>query len=242
MANFIVGLAKSFRQDSRLLVTFLIGATALFGMAKLASEVFEGDTFAIDKAIMRALRTARDTSELIGPSWIKPAMIDMTALGGGPVLTLVTVLATGSLVAMRRYSTAGFVVLSVSCGAVLSFMIKAIFVRPRPEIVPHLVEATSTSFPSGHAMNSAIVYLTLAVLLARSEANRQIQFYLIGAANFLTLLVGTTRVFLGVHWPTDVLAGWVIGAAWAALCSLAAKWLQYHQAIEQPSSLHSRKS
>ncbi|MHB1330324.1 MAG: phosphatase PAP2 family protein [Gemmatimonadales bacterium] len=242
MANFIVRLAKSFRQDSRLLVTFLIGATALFGMAKLASEVFEGDTFAIDKAIMLALRTAGDASELVGPSWIKPAMIDMTALGGAPVLTLVTVLATGSLVAMRRYSTAGFVVLSVSCGSVLSFMIKAIFVRPRPEIVPHLVVATSTSFPSGHAMNSAIVYLTLAVLLARCEANRQIQFYLIGAAILLTLLVGTTRVFLGVHWPTDVLAGWVIGAAWAALCSLAAKWLQDHQAIEQPSSLHSRKS
>ena len=242
MANFIVRLAKSLRHDSRLLVAFLIGAAALFGMAKLASEVFEGDTFAIDKAIMRALRTAGDASELVGPAWIKLAMIDLTALGGAPVLTLVTVLATGSLVAMRRYSTAGFVVLSVSCGAVLSFIIKGIFVRPRPEIVPHLVEATSTSFPSGHAMNSAIVYLTLAVLLARSEASRHIQFYLIGAAIFLTLLVGTTRVFLGVHWPSDVLAGWVIGAAWAALCSLAAKWLQDHQAIEQPSSFHSPKS
>ncbi len=242
MANFIVTLAKSLRQDSRLLVAFLFGATALFGMAKLASEVLEGDTFAIDKAIMRALRTTGNASEIVGPSWIKPAMIDLTALGGAPVLTLVTILATGSLVAMRRYGTAGFVVLSVCCGAALSSMIKAIFVRPRPEIVPHLVEVTSTSFPSGHAMNSAIVYLTLSVLLARSEANRQIQFYLIGAAIFLTLLVGTTRVFLGVHWPTDVLAGWVIGAAWAALCSLAAKWLQDHQAIEQPSSLHSPES
>ena len=207
-------------------------------MAKLASEVFEGDTFAIDKAIVRGLRTAGDASELAGPAWLKPAIIDLTALGGAPVLTLVTVLATGSLVAMRKYSMAGFVVLSVSCGSVLSFFIKAIFVRPRPEIVPHLVEATSTSFPSGHAMNSAIVYVTLAVLLARSEANRHIQFYLIGAAIFLTLLVGTTRVFLGVHWPSDVLAGWVIGASWAALCSFGAKWLQDQQAIEQPSSLH----
>lgn len=242
MATSIVRLVKSLRHDSRLLVAFLIGAAALFGIAKLASEVFEGDTFAIDKAIIRALRTAGDASELVGPSWIKLAMIDFTALGGAPVLTLVTVLATGSLVAMRRYSTAGFVVLSVSCGAVLSSIIKGIFVRPRPEIVPHLVQVTSTSFPSGHAMNSAIVYLTLAVLLARSEANRQIQFYLIGAAIFLTLLVGTTRVFLGVHWPSDVLAGWVIGAAWAALCSLAAKWLQDHQAIEQPASLDSPKS
>jgi undecaprenyl-diphosphatase len=242
VANFIVRLAKSLRQDSRLLAAFLIGTAALFGMVKLASEVFEGDTFAIDKAIMRAVRTAGDASELVGPAWVKLAVIDLTALGGAPVLTLVTVLATGSLVSMRRYSTAGFVVLSVSCGAILSTIIKGIFVRPRPEIVPHLVAATSTSFPSGHAMNSAIVYLTLAVLLARSEANRQIQFYLIGAAIFLTLLVGTTRVLLGVHWPSDVLAGWVIGAAWAALCSLAAKWLQDRQAIEQPSSLHPPKS
>lgn len=242
MANVIGRLVKSHRRDSRLLIAFLIGAAALFGMAKLASEVFEGDTFAIDKAIMRALRTSGDASDLVGPDWFKLAVTDLTALGGAPVLTLVTVLAAGSLVAMRRYRTAVFVVLSVSCGAVLSSIIKGIFVRPRPEIVPHLVEVTSTSFPSGHAMNSAIVYLTLAVLLARSEANRQIQFYLIGAAIFLTLLVGTTRVFLGVHWPSDVFAGWVIGAAWAASCSLAAKWLQDHQAIEQPSSLHSPKS
>ena len=139
MANFIVRLAKSFRQDSRLLVTFLIGATALFGMAKLASEVFEGDTFAIHKAIMLALRTAGDASELVGPSWIKPAMIDMTALGGAPVLTLVTVLATGSLVAMRRYSTAGVGVLLVFCGSGLGFFIKGIFFRPPPGIVPPLL-------------------------------------------------------------------------------------------------------
>lgn len=238
MADAIIKLAQSLRQDSRLLIAFLFGAATLFAMAKLASEVIEGDTFAIDKAIVRGLRTAADASELIGPAWLKLAVIDLTALGGAPVLTLVTVLATGSLIAMRRYSTAGFVVLSVSCGAILSFVIKGIFVRPRPEIVPHLVEATSTSFPSGHAMNSAIVYLTLAVLLARSEANRQIQFYLIGAAIFLTLLVGTTRVLLGVHWPSDVLAGWVIGASWAALCSLAAKWLQAHRAIEQPAAIH----
>ena len=229
---------KPHRRDSRLLIAFLVGAAILFGLVKLASEVLEGDIFAIDKYIMHGLRTAGDPSVLIGPHWLQTAMIDFTALGGSPVLTLVTVLAAGSLIAMRKYDMAGFVILSVSCGAVLSGAIKSFFVRPRPEIVPHLVEVTSSSFPSGHAMNSAIVYLTLAVLLARSEANRHIQFYLIGAAICLTLLVGTTRVFLGVHWPSDVLAGWVVGATWAALCSLAAKWLQQRRAIEPPSLSH----
>lgn len=230
--------SKPHRRDSRLLIAFLIGATIVFGMIKLASEVLEGDVFAIDKMIMHGLRMAQNPSILIGPDWLQTVMIDFTALGGAPVLTLVTILAVGSLVAMRKFSTAGFVVLSVSFGAILSAFFKSLFVRSRPEIVPHLIEVTSTSFPSGHAMNSAIVYLTLAVLLARSEANRQIQFYLIGAAICLTFLIGTTRVFLGVHWPSDVLAGWVVGATWAAFCSLAARWLQQRHAIEAPSVSH----
>lgn len=238
MPKIFAHLPTPRRIDSRLLTVFLIGAAILFAMGKLASEILEGDVFAIDQAIMHGLRTTADASQIIGPDWLQAAMVDFTALGGAPVLTLVTILAAGSLLAMRKYSTAIFVILSVSCGALLSFFIKSLFVRPRPEIVPHLVEVTSTSFPSGHAMNSAIVYLTLAVLLARTEVNRQIQFYLVGCAIGLTLLVGTTRVFLGVHWPSDVLAGWVVGASWAVLCSLGAMWLQKRRAIDRPSANH----
>ena len=227
-------LFQPHRLDSRVLVGFLALAAGLFALGKLASEVAEGDTFALDKAILKGLRTAQDAAVPIGPSWLKTAMVDFTALGGTPVLTLITVLAVGFLFAVRKFRAAGFVALSISGGAILSTAIKSYFVRPRPEIVPHLVEVTSPSFPSGHSMNSAIVYLTLAVLLARTQGRRTVQVYLIAAALALTLLIGCTRVFLGVHWPSDVLAGWSVGAAWAAASSVAAKVLQNRDEIEKP--------
>ncbi len=235
MREKLENLLRPHRIDSRLLVGFLASAAGIFALLKLASEVAEGDTFALDKAILRGLRTAQDVAVPIGPAWLKPAMVDFTALGGAPVLTLITLFAVGYLIAVRKFSTAGFVALSVSCGAILSTAIKAYFVRPRPELVPHLVDVASPSFPSGHAMNSAIVYLTLAVLLARSQTSRRVQIYLLGVAILLALLVGSTRVFLGVHWPSDVLAGWAVGAAWAAACSVTAKLLQRGHRIEQVS-------
>lgn len=222
------------RQDSLILVGFLVVAIALFGFVKLASEVVEGDTTAFDKQVLRSLRTAADPGVPIGPGWLKTAMVDFTALGGVAVLTLITALAVGYLLASRKRATAGFVILSVAGGAILSAGIKSLFLRARPEIVPHLVDVTSASFPSGHAMNSSIVYLTLAVLLARAEDRRSIQLYLITIAIVLALLIGTTRVYLGVHWPTDVLAGWSVGAIWAAFCSLVAKQLQRRRKIEGP--------
>ncbi len=223
------------RRDSCILVGFLVAATTLYGFLKLASEVVEGDTVAIDVMILQALRTAQDMTVPVGPTWLKTVLIDFTALGGAPILALVTLLAVGFLAAQRKWATAAFVVLSICGGAVLSALIKTVFSRERPELVPHLVEVASPSFPSGHAMNSAIVYLTLAVLLARSQEPRRLQVYLISIAVCLTLLVGTTRVFLGVHWPGDVLAGWMVGAAWAALCSLGAKMLQNSRRIERPA-------
>ena len=230
ISDFVMPL----RPDSRILVTFLAVAIGLFGFGKLASEVAEGDTFAMDKAIVTGLRTIADPAVPIGPHWLERWMVDFTALGGAPVLTLITFIVAGLLIALRKFKMAGFVALAVSGGAILSVAIKAVFDRARPEIVPHLVEVNSPSFPSGHAMNSAIVYLTLAVLLARSQESRRVQVFLIGMAIALTLLIGTTRAYLGVHWPTDVLAGWSVGAVWAALCSLAAKRLQRDHAIEQP--------
>jgi len=232
LARFV----RPHRQDSRILVGFLGLAGAMFVLIKLASEVAEGDTFAFDKAVLRGLRTTQDAAVPIGPAWLKSAMIDFTALGGAPVLSLITILAVGYLLAVRKLSTAIFVTLSVTCGALLSALIKSLFVRPRPEIVSHLVEVNSASFPSGHAMNSAIVYLTIAVLLARSQAKRRVQIYLIVAAMLLVLIVGSTRVFLGVHWPSDVMAGWTVGALWAAICSLAAKTLQKEKRIEAPAA------
>ncbi|MEZ5656349.1 MAG: phosphatase PAP2 family protein [Sphingobium sp.] len=223
---------KPHRQDSKILISFLLFAVVAFGLILLGSEVAEGDTFALDKMIITSLRTANNPGLPITPYWVTSTAIDCTALGSRAVLTLITLLALGYLLAVRRVSTACFVALAVAGGAALSVAIKSFFLRPRPEIVPHLVSVSTPSFPSGHAMNSAIVYLTLTVLLARSERNRSVQVYLVGSAVAVTLLVGSTRVFLGVHWPSDVLAGWAVGAIWAASCSLLAKRLRARRAIE----------
>ncbi|MWV27129.1 phosphatase PAP2 family protein [Aurantiacibacter rhizosphaerae] len=222
------------RWDSHVLIAFLAFALVSLGMIALASEVAEGDTFAIDKMILTGLRHSDQAGLPIGPAWLSVAVADLTSLGSAAVLVLITVFALGYLLVVDKKSNAMFVAASITGGALLSGLLKAILVRPRPEIVPHLVDVSSSSFPSGHSMNSAIVYLTLAVLLARSEEDRHVQVYLIAVALTLTLIVGSTRVYLGVHWPSDVLAGWAVGAIWAAGCSLIARELQRRGAIERP--------
>jgi undecaprenyl-diphosphatase len=223
------------RTESKILVLFLIISIVVTGLLWLSSEVFEGDTFAIDKAILTGLRTAGDTSVPIGPSWLLPAVKDITALGGVTVLSLITLLVVGFLITIRKHSTALFVSCAVASGALVNTGLKSIFVRPRPEVVPHLVTVASASFPSGHAMNSAMVFLTLATLLARAHEDLRVRIYLITIAIILTSMVGMSRVYLGVHWPSDVLAGWSIGALWAAFCSLTGKALQKKRRIEPPS-------
>jgi undecaprenyl-diphosphatase len=223
------------RIDGRILLAFLALAALLFLFLRLAWEMTEGETLGFDRWLMLALRTS-DPSVPIGPPWLSNVMLQLTALGGGPVLWLVTLLATGYLLAARRPSTAAFLFGSVAMGIGLSTLLKGLFLRPRPDLVAHLVEVQTTSFPSGHAMNSAIVYLTLGGLLARAEKRRPLRIYLIAAAIALTVTVGFSRVYLGVHWPSDVAAGWCVGSAWALLCSLIARALQQRQSLDPPTS------
>jgi undecaprenyl-diphosphatase len=104
-----------------------------------------------------------------------------------------------------------------AAGALLSTLAKLGFARPRPDLVPHGAEVYTHSFPSGHAMSSAVIFLTLGVMIALVQESRRIKFYVLAFAVLLTMLVGMSRVYLGVHWPSDVLAGWALGAAWATL-------------------------
>ena len=223
---------SALRTDGRILVRFLIACAALYLLAKLGSQVMEGETLAFDKAVITALRQPYDLSVPIGPRWLTLVIRDFTALGGVAVLTLITVIVAGYLVVARKAHSALFVVAAIISGSLLSTLLKGFFQRPRPDIVAHLVDVSSTSFPSGHAMNSAVVYLTLGGLLARTQHDRRIRIYILTVAILLTLIIGSSRVFLGVHWPTDVLAGWTVGATWAALCSWIARSLQARQRIE----------
>ena len=219
--------------DRNVLLAFLAVTLLLVGVGNLASEVLEGDTLAFDRWVIAGLRDPANPGSPLGPAWLKKVMVDLTSLGGGPFLTLLTLATAGFLVAARKWGMAVFVVAAIAGGGLAANLLKWAFVRARPDLVPHLVTVDSASFPSAHAMNSAVTFLTLGVLLSRTQQDRRLKVYLLATAVFLTLIVGFSRIYLGVHWPTDVLAGWAVGAAWAILCSLVAARLQRRHTIER---------
>jgi undecaprenyl-diphosphatase len=214
----------------------LAAAVSLLGFALVAAQVTGGGTRGFDEALLLALRDPADPARPIGPPWLLTTARDLTALGGFPVLVFLTVATLGLLALTGRRAAAALVAGSVAGGMALSQAMKDSFDRPRPDLVPHAVEVATASFPSSHAMLSAVVYLTLGALLMRLEARRRARLYLLGLAVLMTLLVGSSRVYLGVHWPTDVLAGWCLGAGWALLCWLLALRLQRRGQVEVAES------
>ncbi|WP_082505075.1 phosphatase PAP2 family protein [Aureimonas sp. Leaf324] len=221
--------------EVRGLAFFGIISASLFGFLTIASEMREGETHAFDDAILRALRSPTDPADPIGPFWVEAIMRDLTALGGYTVLSLILLLAVTYLLMKGKRASALMMAVAVVGGVILSNLLKIGFDRQRPDVVAHLVDVHSLSFPSGHAMLSAVTYLTLGALLARSERGIVMRAYFMGVAIVLTLLIGSSRVYLGVHYPTDVLAGWCAGSAWAFLCWWMARWLQHRGSVE-PSS------
>jgi undecaprenyl-diphosphatase len=231
-SRFRARIAHVSRIERVMLVTIIAAAAALYAFAKLADEIAEGDTRAFDERVLLALRTPGNPADPIGPRWVEEMVRDFTALGSTGVLALM-VLAVGGFLAMTRKGYAALTVLvAVISGVLLSQTMKWAYARPRPELVPHGAEVYTASFPSGHAMMSAIVYLTLGALLARTQSSQGAKAYILSVAVFLTVLVGASRVYLGVHWPTDVLAGWALGGVWALICWLAMLWLQAKRQVE----------
>jgi undecaprenyl-diphosphatase len=215
----------------------LLGALLVFGLAfafaELAGSVPEGDTQQFDERILASLRDPADPGRPIGPRWLHGAALDITALGSATVLGLTVLAVCGflALQGMQRYAL--FVFLASVGGWFLNAALKAVFSRPRPDIVPHLREVMTLSFPSGHALTSAAVFLTLGVLLMRVAKRPLARFYCLGVAMLATLLVGASRVYLGVHYPTDVLAGWLIGLSWALLCWVVERGLERRAGLRQ---------
>ena len=208
----------------------LVGTLTLLGVVwlilSLAGEVLEGDTLEFDKRMLAALRKADDPAQPIGPAWLELAAFDLTALGGPTVLGLTVFAVVGYLLLQGLYKNAAFVLVASAGGWLLNDLLKELFARPRPQVVPHLRQVMSLSFPSGHALTSAAVFLTLGALLMRVAEHRLVKFYCMAVAMTATLLVGATRVYLGVHYPTDVLAGWLIGSSWALFCWLLERSLE----------------
>ena len=178
---------------------------------------------AFDRSIMLGLRAWAVAGG--GPPWLREVAVDVTALGSGVVLTLVVLAAAGLLIAQRHFLTALTTVLAALTGGWAVTLIKHSVARPRPTLVDHWASVHDLSFPSGHSTSSAIVYLTLAALATQVMEGRTARRYVLTVAILLVGAIGASRVYLGVHWPSDVAAGWSLGTLWALGWWLAtAKW------------------
>ncbi len=211
--------------EHSVLIAMALIVLAVWAFGELAGEVVEGDTSAFDKAVLLSMRTPGALSDPIGPGWFEEMMRDFTAFGGVAMLVLLTLGIVIYLLLRRQRFLASFIFITIGGGNLLGILLKGLFERPRPDLVPHGSIVSLSSFPSGHAMLSAITYLTLGALLAHIQPESLLKRYIMGIAILITVLVGVSRVYLGVHWPTDVLAGWAVGASWALLSLLILDWL-----------------
>ena len=208
----------------------LAGLTWIF--FAIADAVKENETQSIDEVILLALRSDPAGKDPIGPKWLEYAMRDLSALGGGAVATLLTLLIVVYLLIDRKPRLA--IMLSVCALGTWAVMaaFKNLYARGRPTIIEPMYGAGGFAFPSGHASISAALYVTLGVLLASHLKSRALRVYVVSAGAFLALLVGFTRVYIGVHYPSDVVAGWTVGLAWALLCGAVSRRLQRKGVVE----------
>jgi undecaprenyl-diphosphatase len=203
------------RFETRVLLGVILAAGALWAFLNIAGEMAEGETAAFDRRLILALRTPGNLHDPIGPKGVEEAVRDITALGGTTLVSLVTVVAVLAFLFHQRTRHALVMGGAVLLAFVSSEVTKGLYHRPRPDLVPHEVYVYSGSFPSGHSTLSAATYLTLAMLVASLETRRRTKALAYALAGLVLAAVGFSRVYLGVHWPSDVLAGWCLGALWA---------------------------
>ena len=208
------------KKRMRLIGAFSVIAACVAAFIKIAGEVVEGGTRGFDEAILLSLRTPDALDKPIGPWWLEVLVSDFTAMGSAAVLVFMSVAVGGYFLLSHRPMRAVLVLGSFAGAQVMNNLLKLGFARPRPSVVSHLGDVHTLSFPSGHAMLSAVIYLTLGMLLSSAQPQRPVRIYIMGVAVLMTALIGLSRIYLGVHYPTDVLAGWAAGVAWACLCGL----------------------
>lgn len=221
-------MSKMGHHEWRILVAVMLIAGGIWFLAEIAGAVVAGETRAIDEMLLLALREPTDVSNPLGPRWFEEMVRDFTSLGGTGILVLIVMTVGGYLFMLKRYKRLIVLLTAVIGGMLLSPLLKGIFDRPRPDLILEGSYALNASFPSGHALLSAATYLTLGALLAQIQTRFRLKAFFILVSVLIMFIVGFSRLYLGVHWPSDVLAGWTIGSMWALLCWAAAHWLQEH--------------
>jgi undecaprenyl-diphosphatase len=217
----------TWRRDPVLLVSIVLIVAGIALFILLTNLVMEGRTQEFDERILLALRDPDPAAggQWPGPHWVQEAGRDITALGGGAFLFLLSLFVGLYLLLQRKVETFILLLAAILGGVLFTEILKELFGRPRPDLVPHGTIATSTSFPSGHSIYAAATYLTLAVILIRVHTQRRMRALFVISALVITFLVGFSRVYLGVHWPADVLGGWLVGGVWALICWTAIRAL-----------------
>jgi undecaprenyl-diphosphatase len=218
------------RTEIATLSALLVLAFGFVAFAGLAGNLGQGLGQALDQAVLSAFRPGPDPSKAWGPWWLEMAAADLTALGSIAVLGLFATIVLVFLLLQRKHLSALLLAVGLMGGVVLSEGLKAFFGRDRPPLTFQAVETINTSFPSGHALLAAVFYLSIGVMLTRAFPRRRFKAYVLAVTITLTLIVGLTRIYLGVHWTTDVLAGWSIGSTWAMALWLVADAIQRRQA------------
>jgi undecaprenyl-diphosphatase len=200
------------------LLAVAIAGGACVAFAAIALEIGDEQTLAFDRAVLLSLRVPGDPADPVGPGWVEEVGRDLTALGSIALLAIFTAAAGCHLWLAGKRRAALLLVGAVLSGELVATALKVAFRRPRPDVVAHHALVFTSSFPSGHSMMSAVAFLTAGAMLARSEPRRRVKASIMAWAIALTFVTGASRVYLGVHWPTDVAAGWLAGAGWAAIC------------------------
>lgn len=225
MTELVQGM-KAGRLSRLPAVMLAVAAFSVIAFLYIAHEVGEASFEQLDASLLLALRNPLDLNDPVGPPWFAETVLEVTALGGYPLILIIMIAVIGFLCVARLFGPALFVFLAIFTGWLVSQGLKSFYARPRPDIVPQLDLVHTASFPSGHAMMSTLFYLTLATVIARLTDNAGARAYVFCVAILLSMLIGLSRIFLGVHWPSDVLAGWALGIAWAALSWLAVSMLR----------------
>ncbi|HML95692.1 MAG TPA: phosphatase PAP2 family protein [Thermodesulfobacteriota bacterium] len=219
-----LGIYSRIRRHPVPALALLLSAAGFLAFAELAGDVLEGENHQIDTTILLMMRNGSDLANPLGPPWFEEMMRDITGLGGVAVLTLVTIFSAVYLLLIKRRDLMLYLAAAAITGTIFSNLLKAGFSRPRPDVVPHEIVVYTASFPSGHSLVAAVIYLTLGVLLTEAQTRYRLRIYILSVAIVLTFLVGISRIYLGVHWPSDVLAGWLAGTAWAIMLWIAAHY------------------